>query len=94
MTVNMKKKDKNKMSNTTYEVALISENDAIELARKEEPAFKCDSNGNFYTYEDIAKDNGVSYTLENITESDNDSMFIVEWNGTSPVFKKRKMFPR
>lgn len=74
--------------------AKITEQNAEDLAKVSVEAFKCEKNDNFYTYEEIAIENALTYTQEEITEEMNDEMFIIEWNGTSPVFKNRKMFPR
>lgn len=75
--------------------AKITEQNAEDLAKVSVEAFKCEKNDNFYTYEEIAIENAYSYTLEEITEEMNDEMFIIEWNGSLPVLKKKKMsFPR
>lgn len=77
----------NKMS---YTVAVIDETTAVDLAQKSDPAFKCSLNGNFYTYPDVYP----SAPTATIGDAENDEMFVIEWNGTTPIFKKRKMFPR
>lgn len=74
--------------------AKITEQNAEDLAKVSVEAFKCEKNDNFYTYEEIADENVLTYTLEEIDEDMNDEMFIIEWNGTMPVYKNRKMFPR
>ena len=87
-------KIKKKMKRASYDVAMILEQDAYDLAQIKLPAFKFEKDGNFYTYEDVATDNNIPYVSSMITDVENDYMFIIEWNGTSPVFKKRKMYPR
>lgn len=89
----MKDKKKRKMG-TKYDVALIIEADAFNLAEVGKDAFKCDEDGNYYTYEDIAVDTSTPHTMIEIDDSQNDSMLLIEWNGTSPVYKGKKMFPR
>lgn len=74
----------------TYEVLrLDGEHQAVENAKDGKVGFKCDVDGEFYTYTDVS-----SGTLTTITDAENDEMFLVVWNGTTPIFKKRKMFPR
>lgn len=75
---------------TKYEVAEIEEYKANAYAENNEPAFKCELNGKFYTYTDI----DVDAPVVEIGDAENDEMFIIEWNGTGPVIRPRKMFPR
>lgn len=83
----------NNTSNTNY-AAKITDTDAIDLAKLPEDSFYCEKSENYYTYEDIAISNNLVYSLEEVDEDMNENMFQIEWNGTTPVLKKRKLFPR
>lgn len=72
-----------------YSVSQISETKANGLAEAEKPAFKCSTDGNYYTYTDVA-----TGTPAQINDNQNDNMFIITWNGSAPVLTGRKMFPR
>jgi len=93
----MKQPKKKPQIMSTYSVAQINEENATDLAKRNLPAFRNSTDLHFYTYDDIASDNldPVNYIGVNITEAQNNDMFLVEWNGTFPVYtKKKKMFPR
>lgn len=86
----MKHLIKNRKKMAKYDVLEIDETKANLLAENGKPAFKCDYDSKYYTYDDIP----VSGTPAQINDTQNDDMFIIEWNGTGPVLKTRKMFPR
>lgn len=88
-------KKQNKMS-TKYDVAFVSYNDALLIAQAEKEVFECrfDTNYLYCTDENIAVYVNVPYTMGEIDDNQNNEMFQLEWDGTGPVFKKRKMFPR
>lgn len=73
-----------------YEVAEIEEYKALLYAENNQEAFKCELNGKFYTYTDI----DVDAPVVEISDAENDEMYLMELTGGGVVNTLKKMFPR
>lgn len=76
---------------------LISQANARSLASMDQPAFVNDvaNPDRYFTYPDVAREFGISGTEFLMSEGENDVTGLLEYsNGSWPVIKSRKMFPR